>query len=661
MIASPIAETKTNTGTEAIAEADSVEADSLGDFARAEALLKSLYGFEAFRPGQEAVVRSVLCGRDTLAVMPTGGGKSLCYQIPALLDDGLTVVVTPLVSLMADQLDSLQAVHERRGETAPVAALHSGLKAEEKRDVEARLAAGDLRILLAAPERFRSLEFLLRIKRARPVRLVVDEAHCVSEWGHSFRPEYLNLGRVAKDLGNPPILALTATADERVRDDIAELLGMRNPDILVGGFDRPNLSYKAVQVSDADRFSTVAEALGTGPLPAVVYAHTRRQCDELAAYLSKTLSGSVQADAQASAKANGVSVEAYHAGMSVERRAGTQERFMSGETSVIVATVAFGMGVDKPDIRQVVHAYVPASIPAYAQEAGRAGRDGGPSECLTLYAPGEIQGRRRLFERAQENAPNPELAQRLLDGLASRIARRMASRTSSSGRIFVSPNDLRGGLAPMNADTILRSLETIGAIERRYNIWRDAKGTFSNAGLPEDSLPEAARRVLDALRSSSRSSKGRFKTGLLDLARRAAVTPPVAQGSLMRLAAGGFITDLNGGGALADLTVKRFNLSDSDTAKLAESLGNPSRMEKAHVEHVEAYLHNGACRRTRLLQYFEANGKANGKATRRDCCDICEAAREAHREAKTSSRTSSHNGAHKGNGPLKRVWAWLVG
>lgn len=486
---------------------------------------------------------------------------------------------------------------------------------------------------------------------------MVDEAHCVSEWGHSFRPEYLNLGRVAKDLGNPPILALTATADERVRDDIAKLLGMRNPDILVGGFDRPNLSYKAVQVPDADRFAAVASALAKGPLPAVVYAHTRRQCDELAAYLSKRLSGSLSGGAQTDSEADGVSVEAYHAGMSVERRAGTQERFMSGETSVIVATVAFGMGVDKPDIRQVVHAYVPASIPAYAQEAGRAGRDGGPSECLTLYAPGEIQGRRRLFERAQKNAPNPELAQRLLDGLASR----MASRTSSSDRIFVSPKDLRGGLTPMNADAILRSLETVGAIERRYNVWRDAKGTLANAKLAEDTLPEAARRVLAELRSSSRSSKGRFKTGLVDLARRAAVTPPVAQGSLMRLAAGGFITDLNGGGALADLTVKRFNLSDSDTAKLAESLGNPSRMEKAHMEHVEAYLHNGACRRTRLLQYFEATGKANGKATRRDCCDICEAAREAHREAKTSSRTSSHNGAHKGNGPLKRVWAWLVG
>lgn len=322
---------------------------------------------------------------------------------------------------------------------------------------------------------------------------------------------------------------------------------------------------------------------------------------------------------------------------------------MSGETCVIVATVAFGMGVDKPDIRQVVHAYVPASIPAYAQEAGRAGRDGGPSDCLTLYAPGEIQGRRRLFERAQENAPNPELAQRLLDGLASRAG--------SSGRIFVSPNDLRGGLAPMNADTILRSLETIGAIERRYNIWRDAKGTLANAGLAEDALPEAARRVLAELRSSARISKGRFKTGLVDLARRAAVTPPVAQGSLMRLAAGGFIADLTGGGALADLTVKRFNLSNSDTAKLAESLGSPSRMEKAHMEHVEAYLHNEACRRSRLLQYFEATGKANGKATRRNCCDVC----EAHRKATTSTRTSSYNGAHKGNGSLKRVWAWLVG
>ena len=331
--------------------------------------LRARFGFAGFRPGQETAVRAALAGRDTLVVMPTGSGKSICYQLPALMRDDLTLVVSPLVSLMQDQVDSLRAA---AGDT--VARIDSSQGAAANREVVERAAAGQLRLLYVAPERFGSAPFLERIRDARIGLFVVDEAHCVSQWGHDFRPDYFRLADAARWLGARAMVALTATATPQVADDVVRRLGLRDPVRVSTGFDRPNLSFLVVPCATrADKHRRIAAALAEpGALPALVYAGTRAGAETLAERLAADL---------------GVEALAYHAGLGSARRAEVQRRFMAGEVELVVATNAFGMGVDKADVRTVVHETVPGSLEAYYQEAGRAGRDGQPSRCLLFAEP----------------------------------------------------------------------------------------------------------------------------------------------------------------------------------------------------------------------------------------------------------------------------------
>jgi ATP-dependent DNA helicase RecQ len=331
--------------------------------------LREHLGFDAFRPGQEDAVRAAIGppARDVLVVMPTGAGKSLCYQLPALVRDDLTLVVSPLVSLMQDQVDALSRVAPGR-----VALLNAQRDAAENRAALDRAAAGELRLLYVAPERFSSAAFLDVMKRTRIGLFVVDEAHCVSQWGHDFRPDYFRLGSAARQLGAEAIIASTATATPRVARDIAARLGLRDPVRVSTGFDRPNLSFAVIAcASEQLKHRQIAAALAQpGARPAIVYAGTRAGAERLAAMLSRALDG-------------GVGV--YHAGLGREQRTSVQRRFMDGELPVVVATNAFGMGIDRSDVRTVCHATVPGSIEAYYQEAGRAGRDGRPARAL-LFA-----------------------------------------------------------------------------------------------------------------------------------------------------------------------------------------------------------------------------------------------------------------------------------
>src|SRR5919107_2050659 len=339
-------------------------------------VLKEIFGFDSFRPGQEEAIRAVLDGRDTLAVMPTGGGKSLCYQVPALMTEGLTVIVSPLISLMKDQVDSLL-----QSSVEGAATLHSGLSPEERWEVEKKMRTGEIRLLYVAPERLRSLEFVLALRRAGVSLFVVDEAHCISEWGHDFRPDYLFLPRVVRDLGSPPVLALTATATPRVRQDILRSLRMRDPEVVVTSFNRSNLTYRVLSAKEKKhKLPLILDVIRNAAPPGIVYATTRKESEELATSLRRS----------------GVDAAAYHAGMGAAERASVQERFMTDELSVVVATVAFGMGVDKPNVRFVIHSSVPGSLPAYMQESGRAGRDGEPSECVILYRSADLGRRKRL-------------------------------------------------------------------------------------------------------------------------------------------------------------------------------------------------------------------------------------------------------------------------
>lgn len=330
----------------------------------ARAVLSAHFGYSDFRPPQRRAVHAVLSGHDALIVLPTGGGKSICFQVPALLRGGLTIVISPLISLMKDQVDAL----ERRGIAA--AYINSTLASGDVANRLARARDGSLRLLYLAPERLDGGRIMQQVAAIGVSLLAVDEAHCISEWGHDFRPSYRRIGRIRDRIGAPQTVALTATATMGVRDDIMRQLALRNPLVVVGGFDRTNLAYHVVSTrTQQDKDRGAIAWLRTIDGPAVVYTPTRKSVERVAAILTRAR----------------VDAVAYHAGLDDAHRQRAQNAFMRGACRVIVATSAFGMGIDKPDVRLVVHHAMPGTLEAYYQEAGRAGRDGQASSCVLLY------------------------------------------------------------------------------------------------------------------------------------------------------------------------------------------------------------------------------------------------------------------------------------
>ena len=359
---------------------------------RDPAQLLSHMGYAEFRPGQAEAVQAALDGRDSLIVMPTGGGKSLCYQLPGLAGTDLTLVVSPLIALMADQVRRLKI------EGHPAVMFASGLSDEVSRASYDGVRDGSARIAYCSPERFGSSSFLDLIATRNIDLMAIDEAHCLSEWGHDFRPDYLRLPKVAERLGRPPVMACTATATQQVADEIAQRMGMTDPEQVRSGFDRPNLSFDTVALEGTGskaRKQALLEHCLKGPenRPAIVYAGTRKDTEELGDDL----------------RALGLSAVSYHAGMAPDDRASAQHRFMEGDADVVVATNAFGMGIDKANVRSVWHWAIPSSVEAYYQEAGRAGRDGKPARAVLLAMRSDL-GRLVRFNERRKVDPSDVLS-----------------------------------------------------------------------------------------------------------------------------------------------------------------------------------------------------------------------------------------------------------
>jgi ATP-dependent DNA helicase RecQ len=571
----------------------------------ARAVLRARFGFDQFRPGQERAVSAVLEGRDTLVVLPTGGGKSVCYQVPAMLLPGLTVVVSPLISLMKDQVDALT----NRG--IPATFVNSTLTSGEVSERMTRVARGEVKLLYVAPERFDVGSAADRLRDAGVSLLAIDEAHCISEWGHDFRPSYLRIAQVREKLGWPPAVALTATATHHVRQDIARQLRFENAETIITGFDRQNLRYHVVPTrTDAEKDAALAHVLRQHEGVAIVYASTRRNVEKIARTLEDA----------------GIRAAAYHAGLDDAHRQDVQDDFMSERVRAIVATNAFGMGIDKPNVRLVVHHAMPGTLEAYYQEAGRAGRDGQPAEVYLLHAFPD-----RFTHEFFIKGAYPERA------LVERVYEKVRSMADKAGAVVLEPGRiaaaLPGKISDREVESALRLLIQCGALR---------------------SDPETGGRVFVRLLATAERIKrdlgagDALKLGLLRALWRVGGDaiydgmpvdldglPPGFGGSIGAMP---LLTELEnaqflewhrlGGGDHVTNPRRPLSAYPLDW----DALDRRRRAELAKLDAMQQYAYASGCRRGFVLRYF--GDPAAGK----DCggCDNCLGTHDGSRREKTA-------------------------
>jgi ATP-dependent DNA helicase RecQ len=449
-------------------QASAKAADGQANSDRIRRLAKGAFGYSDLRPGQERAIAAVVEGRDVLVVMPTGSGKSAIYQVAGMLIQGKTVVVSPLLALQRDQVEALT---EHGAEGGQAEALNSTLGREERSDLLDRAAAGDLEFLFLAPEQFSSGDTLERLRQASPSLFVVDEAHCVTEWGHDFRPEYLQLGAAIEALGRPRVLALTATAAAPVRDEIVQRLGMREPEVIVHGFDRPNLELTVERVgSEKEKQERMLARLAGLGRPGIVYVATRQHADELAERLREA----------------GIGAASYHAGHDKAERERVQTAFMADELEAIVATTAFGMGVDKAHVAFVIHYDITGSLDAYYQQIGRAGRDGESAQAVLLYQPDDIRLQRFLNSGTAIDADTHERIAILVE--------------KAGGPVDAGELRQATSLSVTRLQTVLNHLEEVGAIR----VDGDGVVSWTGARAPAGAA-EAAQALQDRHKAFEKS------------------------------------------------------------------------------------------------------------------------------------------------------------